>query len=438
MKSFRIDFDEAISHDNVKEAILKPSLGKRNRDDVAEILAELEASIECIQDMLINHGFKPRKHPKNVINENGPHKQREIIKPDYMPEQIVHHVAVSSIKRAVLYGMYPYVLGSIPGRGAHSGKKRIEKWLREDPEHTRVCGKADIHHFFQSIDHEKLRAWIRKKIRPGEIRDLIDIIIDAIDMGLPLGFYTSQWLANFFLQDLDWYIKQELHIKYYTRYMDDIVLFGANKKEMHKAIRAIQEFLAKKGLEMKGDWQVFKFVYEQEELAITCESLRELQELDSVLKIKHKCKMHKGKRKIFIQAKAYERKQKEVDALLARYRGHGERIMMEHGRPLDYMGFLFYRDHTEIRESIMIRATRKAAQIGKSERICWKQASSMLSYMGYITNTDTYGMYLERIKPNVNIKSMKKIVSKHQRRLNKNADHMEKGSRNTAGEAAGS
>ena len=127
-----------------------------------------------------------------------------------------------------------------------------------------------------------------------------------------------------------------------------------------------------------------------------------------------------------------------MDALLARYRGHGERIMMEHGRPLDYMGFLFYRDHTEIRESIMIRATRKAAQIGKSERICWKQASSMLSYMGYITNTDTYGMYLERIKPNVNIKSMKKIVSKRQRRLNKNADHMEKGSRNTAGEAAGS
>ena len=42
MKSFRIDFDEAISHDNVEEAILKPSLGKRNREDVAKILAELE------------------------------------------------------------------------------------------------------------------------------------------------------------------------------------------------------------------------------------------------------------------------------------------------------------------------------------------------------------------------------------------------------------
>ena len=33
--------------------------------------------------------------------------------------------------------------------------------------------------------------------------------------------------------------------------------------------------------------------------------------------------------------------------------------------------------------------------------------------MGYLSNTDTYDMYLQRVKPYVNVKKLKKIVSKH-------------------------
>ena len=166
MKSFRIADDEAISHDRVQAAILKPSKGKRNRADVAKVLSDMEKSIEQItkyeQDMV--HGkIKPRKHSSCIINERGPHKQREILKPDYMPEQIIHHIAVDAIKDAVLHGMYIYVLGSVPGRGAHMGKKVIEKWIRTDEKNTRIIGKMDIRHFFQSVDHEILRSWIRKR-----------------------------------------------------------------------------------------------------------------------------------------------------------------------------------------------------------------------------------------------------------------------------------
>ena len=441
MKSFRIADEEAISHEKVMQAILKPSLGKRNRADVKKVLDRMEKSIEIIQNMLINHEFEPRKHEACIINEKGPHKQREILKPDYMPEQIIHHIAVDAMKEATLHGMYAYVLGSIPKRGAHLGKKVIERWIRNDPEHTRIVGKMDIYHFFQSVDHDILKTWIRKKIRPGEIRDLMELIIDATDMGLPLGFYTSQWFANFMLQPLDHYIKEVLRVKYMTRYMDDIVIFGSNKKEVHKAVNAIREYLHENfKLKMKDNWQVFRFEYESKELAITCATLKELYTLENALteaRIQHKCKMHKGMRKIFLKEATASRKRAKLDALLQRYHGTETEIVMLHGRALDYMGFEFHRNRTVMRKSIMLNATRKAAQISKTEKVCWKQASSFLSYMGWIDKTDTYGMYEKRIKPKVSVKKMKHIVSTHQRRLNENAGSMERGCGNTAGKTKG-
>lgn len=166
MKSFRIDDEAALSEDRVLQAIYAPSLGKRSRSDVVKVLTATEEYIKKIQHLVISGEYKPRRHQACVINEKGPHKQRTIIKPDYYPEQIVHHITVDSIKEAVLHGMDPFVLGSIPGRGAHYGKKYIQKWIRHDPKNTKVIGKLDIRHFFQSIDHSILRAWIHKKIRP--------------------------------------------------------------------------------------------------------------------------------------------------------------------------------------------------------------------------------------------------------------------------------
>ena len=43
--------------------------------------------------------------------------------------------------------------------------------------------------------------------------------------GIPLGFYTSQWLSNWYLQGLDHFIKEQLCAVHYMRYMDDMVVF---------------------------------------------------------------------------------------------------------------------------------------------------------------------------------------------------------------------
>ena len=82
------------------------------------------------------------------------------------------------------------------------------------------------------------------------------------------------------------------------------------------------------------------------------------------------------------------------------------------------MGFIFHRNRTVLRKSILLRTTRKANRISKKSRITWYDATSMMSYMGYIDNTDTYNVYVKFIKPKVNIKKLKLKISQHSRKEN--------------------
>src|SRR5690606_4749467 len=61
-----------------------------------------------------------------------------------------------------------------------------------------------------------------------------------------------------FLEELDHLIKERVGVKYYVRYVDDLVLLGANKKKLRKARIAVEEYLKSIKLELKGNWQVFR------------------------------------------------------------------------------------------------------------------------------------------------------------------------------------
>lgn len=128
-------------------------------------------------------------------------------------------------------------------------------------------------------------------------------------------------------------------------------------------------------------------------------------------------------------------KAKAFEDVVNKYHAEIEVVTTIRGRPLDYMGFEFHRNKTIMRESIMIRMTKKARQISKQDKINPKDAASLLSSVGWIYHTDTYGMYEKCIKPCVEVGKLKKIVSKNQRRLNRNANKLAD-SRGNAGRKA--
>lgn len=172
-------------------------------------------------------------------------------------------MVVNVLKPIIQRKFYFHSYGSIPGKGAHNAKKYIERWIRCDVKNTKYVLQMDVKKYFESIDHDILKRKISRIIKDEKFLKILFTIIDVTPKGIPLGFYTSQWLANFFLSDLDYYIKQELKAKYYVRYMDDMVILGSNKRRLHKIEIAINSYLNNEELEMKYTHQVFLLKYNE-------------------------------------------------------------------------------------------------------------------------------------------------------------------------------
>ena len=255
MKSFNHLYEQLISEDNIRLAIQLSSRGKRNRKDVQKYFENPDKHIVPIQNMVAH--YKNANHVPVEIYDGISRKKRTIIVPKYR-EQIVHHMLVNVLKPLMQRSMYYHSYGSLPGKGGHRGKKYIERWIRTDKENTRYCLKMDIRKYFDSVSHDVVKDQMRRMIHDEEFLRVLFEVIDVNDKGLPLGFYTSQWLANWHLTCLDYYIKQDLGAKYYMRYMDDMVIFGSDKAELHRMKNEIQQYLVTRlGLTLKDNWQVF-------------------------------------------------------------------------------------------------------------------------------------------------------------------------------------
>lgn len=167
-------------------------------------------------------------------------------------------MVVNILKPIFMKPMYEHSYGSIPNRGGTLGMKVMKKWLTKDIRNTKYCLKMDIKKYFDSVPHEVVIRKLEKQIRDKRFLDILKEIINVNSKGLPLGFYTSQWLANWYLTELDHYIKESLSASYYMRYMDDMVIFGSNKRKLHKMRISIKEYLGNiLGLSLKENWQVF-------------------------------------------------------------------------------------------------------------------------------------------------------------------------------------
>lgn len=244
--------------ENIKTAIMKASLGKRHRKYVKKVLDNQNFYAEKIRDMLLKQEYIPSPYTIKRIYDGARKKERIIYKPQFYPDQIIHWALILQIKDIIMRGMYEYNCGSVPKRGTSYGQKYLRKILNKDTKGTKYCLKMDVKKFYPSVDKEILKSIFRQDIKDKQCLWLIDQIAESGDDGLPIGNYTSQWFANYFLQRLDHFIKEDLHAKYYIRYIDDLVILGSNKRKLHRMQQAIAAYLGTINLTMKGDWQVFR------------------------------------------------------------------------------------------------------------------------------------------------------------------------------------
>jgi retron-type reverse transcriptase len=135
------------------------------------------------------------------------------------------------------------------GKGTHAGADKAQALLQKvQRRHGKAYVlKADIHHYFASIDHGVLKSLLRKRIACRDTLWLLDGIIDSTEgVGIPIGNLTSQLFANIYLHELDQFVKQGLRERHYMRYMDDFIVVHHDKEHLQQARREVEQFLTDK------------------------------------------------------------------------------------------------------------------------------------------------------------------------------------------------
>lgn len=288
-------FNSICSMDNLYKAYQNAKSGKGWYKEVKQIEKRPFYYLAGLQYMLKNHLFKTSEYEIFILNEGK--KKRDVYKLPFFPDRIAQWAILQVIEPFLVANMTADTYSAIPGKGIQpivndlrgyyktkrvDGKKKsvwVPSILLSDEENTRYCYKIDLHHYYQSINHEVLKQKFRKVFKDPELLWLLDEIADSINTateedlielslsgeievdpntGIPIGNYMSQYSGNFYLSSFDHWVKEELHVKHYYRYMDDVVIFASSKEELHEIHRKVTAYTRDYlHLNIKGNYQIF-------------------------------------------------------------------------------------------------------------------------------------------------------------------------------------
>lgn len=358
MKTASNLFERIITQENFVCAIQKAAKNKRKKRIVLKTLAndEYVAAQKCYE---VERGiWRPEKiHRVKVINDGVQQKKREIVCPDFINEQIVHHAIMNITAPVFMRQFYTYSCASITGRGTEYAIEYIRKAIK-DVKNTKYHVVLDIKQFFNSIRPSKVFRQLRRVIRDRKTLLLFARILrsnkiirpdgETIKRGTPIGLYTSPWFANILLTPLDHKIKAA-GVPYYVRYNDDMLLFHSNKRKLKRIVNMIREHLAGLHLSLKRCPQIHRFS------------------------------------KVSIR----------------------------------YIGATIKPDRITLAPKVFLKTTRVIRRISKKEKITSYDASRAVSYSGRFKHFDAAAAREKYITNVVNLKACKKIISAHQRRKNR-------------------
>ena len=258
MKRFGNLYARIYDMENLKLAHKNAKKGKGWYKEVKMVDADPEKYLKQLQEMLINKTYDTSEYETFIKKDSG--KERLIYKLPYFPDRVCQWAILQVIEPILLKTFTNDTYSAIPGRGIHLCLKRVEHAMQTDVPGCQYCLKIDAKKYYPSINHDILKEKYRRLFKDDDLLWLLDEIIDSTpgDTGIPIGNYISQYSGNFYLSAFDHWIKEVKHVKHYFRYMDDIVIFGETKEELHKLLEEIRKyFRVNLKLEIKGNYQIF-------------------------------------------------------------------------------------------------------------------------------------------------------------------------------------
>ena len=373
MKTYKNLFEPMLKPDIVAKCALNAAVGKTHRKEVLDAFKHFDKTFDFVVACARNPNYIPCEDNIHEIIDGAHNKKREIEKPKFCPEQILHHMLIEYFEPVLTKGLYEQVYGCLPPSvtidkdghqhikryGVHAAVKRLKKWVQVGKK-IYVC-ETDIHHAYGSVHIATLVRQMERVIKDQEWLRLTYQFLhykkpDEELRGLILGHYTSPWFFNFYLKEFDHFAATLDGIKY-LRFADNLYLIGTNKKKVHKALDAIREYLrVNLKLELNHSTQVYRFEY--------------------------------------------------VDR-------HGK----VRGRAVNALGMVIHYNRVTLRKSLLRGIRRKALKIGHKAGVTWHDAASMLSRLSWIRHTNTYTYYKKYVKPHLNTKILKNKIRRHSKKI---------------------
>ncbi len=225
---------------------------------------------------LKNYTWQPGRYNAFIVTKP---VRREIFAAPFK-DRIVHHILINRLNQTFEKHFIFDSYACRKGKGIHAAIKRVEHFVKSESHNGKRKAwvlKLDIKGFFMNVNRnllwQKLSCFIDKYYDSSA--DFEKYLAKTIifndpskncvlrspkeewlplprdkslfttneNCGLPIGNLTSQVFANFFLTELDHFVKHRLGIKKYVRYVDDCVFVSADKSLLKIVIKKVRSFL---------------------------------------------------------------------------------------------------------------------------------------------------------------------------------------------------
>ena len=259
-------FDGIASFPALLAAARRAVKGKREKPGAAAFMANLEKEILRLERELLSGEWQPGGYVTFEVHD----PKHRMVSAAPFRDRVVHHAVCGVIEpifeRGFIYDSY----ANRVNKGTHRAVRRYERY-RDRFAHVLRC---DIYRYFPAIDHEDLKADVRRRVACARTLGVFDKIIDGSNeqepihlyypgddlftpvvrrRGLPIGNLTSQLFANVYLDGLDHFVKEVLRARGYLRYVDDFVLFHDDPVILSDWRERIANYLSRRRLKLHPD-----------------------------------------------------------------------------------------------------------------------------------------------------------------------------------------
>ena len=187
MKSHKNLYPKLCSHDNLELAFRKARKGKSKQKYVKEFEKDLENNLLNLKKELLTFEYKPTRLTKFIVRD----PKTRVIRKSIFKDRIVHHAVVNILdpiyEKIFLRNNY----ANRKNKGSLNAINRFDYYKRKISNNGKLvnnsknknmiegyCLKADLKHFFDSVNQNMLIKILRRKIRDNKVLWLIKQILE--------------------------------------------------------------------------------------------------------------------------------------------------------------------------------------------------------------------------------------------------------------------